>query len=53
MKMRVVKYHKYADEACDKADTEIERKLLLMYNIIIEIMKQYCLHSRTGIKSQA
>jgi len=24
--MRRVKYHKYADEACDKADTEIERK---------------------------
>ena len=41
MKMRRVKYHKYADEACDKADTEIERKLLLgrLYNQLEQKIK--------------
>ena len=48
-----MQYHKYAVSAYNKADTEIESKLLLMYNTIIEIMKQYCLHNRTGIKKSS
>lgn len=35
----MVKYHKYADEACDKADTEIESISLLVYNTLIGMMQ--------------